>query len=190
MDNFIHIHDTHLGKFNTVSGREINILNPTVESIDEGDIGTGLANFCRFGGQLSRHYSVAQHSILVMLLAPDHLKPAAILHDASEGYLGDVIKPLKVILGAIYGDIETRFTEVICGKYGVSLEDIKAIKPYDMQALEIEHAFLRTGSDVAWNAIWIANNMGFVSYDANPEIWKRRYLQYFYELFPAFAPVS
>lgn len=102
------------------------------------DIAQGLANTCRFGGQMQKFYSVAQHSILVTMLAPPELQKAALLHDAAEAYLGDIIKPLKNMISG-YAEIETAFERVIFKKFGVDFDLLKEIKPYDMRALTIEY---------------------------------------------------
>ncbi len=137
------VHNYKAGKFDTYSGKQVSILQPKYEDIAIEDISMGLANVCRFGGQIGRHYSVAIHSLLVMELAPASLCKPAIIHDASEAYLGDVIKPLKHILGEKYAELETLWMRVICEKYGVDYYALNAIKKYDMQALEMEHRYIR-----------------------------------------------
>lgn len=139
------LHQCNDGFFNSFSGKKISLHAPTADMICLQDIAKGLANICRFGGQIHGFYPVASHTLTVWHLAPDHLKKAALLHDAPEAYLGDVIKPLKVILGDAYGFIEKRFERVIFGKYQVDLKDLEAIKPYDMKAVELEHSYFRTG---------------------------------------------
>ncbi len=139
------IHKNNEGLFNTQSGRLINLIYPKPEMINLQDIALALSNYCRFGGHLTSHYSVAEHSILVWQLCPNSLKPAALLHDASEAYLGDVIKPLKNLLGDVYKELEDKWTTEIFLKYGVPLNDLIAIKEYDMKALELEHNYFRLG---------------------------------------------
>jgi len=63
----------------------------------------------------------------------------ALLRDAPETYLGDVIKPLKNILGAVYGHLEEMFEEQIVEKFSLSYMKLKNIKQYDKLALEFEH---------------------------------------------------
>jgi len=79
----------------TKSGRRVALLNPSPSQIVIGDIAHGLAHQCRFNGQTSKFYSVAQHSVLVASILPRELRLAGLLHDASETYLGDVVQPLK-----------------------------------------------------------------------------------------------
>jgi len=109
--------------------------------ININDVAMGLNNICRFGGQIPEFYSVLQHSLLVYALAPKELGAVALLHDASEAYLGDVIKPLKVILDTKYTDIEDDFTAAIFNRFYVDIKLMPKIKQYDKQALEIEHDY-------------------------------------------------
>jgi 5'-deoxynucleotidase YfbR-like HD superfamily hydrolase len=149
--SFVNLHPIHNcndGFFNTHSGRKIDLNNPTVEMIDVDDIEHALANYCRFGGHSKYHYSVAQHSILVAFLCPDELKFAGLMHDATEAYLGDVIKPLKVIIGDVYKKLEDKFDAVICETFGLTKSELLAVKIYDKQAIEIEHNhFFKGNSD-------------------------------------------
>src|SRR5690554_4041634 len=70
----------------TRSGRNVSLLNPSAGQIEIGDIAHGLAHQCRFNGQTSKFYSVAQHSVLVAFILPAELKLAGLLHDAAEAY--------------------------------------------------------------------------------------------------------
>lgn len=137
------IHQWDAGLFNSYSGKLINIHEPSPESITLYDIAVGLNNVCRFGGQIHTHHGVDKHTLLVHHLAPPHLKKCALLHDASEAFLGDVIKPLKEILGDAYKTIEQRFELLIFDKYGVDISLLAEIKAYDMQALELENNYFR-----------------------------------------------
>ncbi|RYF85792.1 MAG: hypothetical protein EOO03_12755, partial [Chitinophagaceae bacterium] len=96
------VHAYQKGTFNTASGLAIDLNNIHSRDININDIATALSRIPRFGGHTCAFYSVAQHSVLVAALAPDYLKKEALLHDAAEAYLGDVIKPLKHILGKKY----------------------------------------------------------------------------------------
>lgn len=80
----------------TYTGKYVDLLDPKPEQICLADIAVGLANTPRFGGQVSRWYSVAEHSVRVSeaVEAPG-LKLAGLLHDAHEAYTGDITAPLK-----------------------------------------------------------------------------------------------
>jgi uncharacterized protein len=138
----------------TLSGRRVNPLDASPEDIDAGDIARALANTCRFGGHSRAFYSVAQHSALVCDLledrgaSPDELM-AALLHDASEAYLGDLPHPLKhrSELGAAFRVAEKRLEAVIAERF--ALPDAAArIKPIDRALLAAER---RTFSEVTWH---------------------------------------
>lgn len=139
------ITESNDGLANTWRGHLINFNNPTALMIRLDDIAKGLSNVCRFGGQIEDHYSVAQHTLLVWYLAPDHLKRAALLHDAAEAYLGDVVKPFKNLIAKCYDKYEKAFEKVIFEKYGVSIDELAELKQYDIQALEIENNYFRFG---------------------------------------------
>ena len=79
----------------TFTGRLFDPFNPDPALIDLRDIAHALGNICRFGGHSRRYYSVAEHSILVASLVPEPLRLPALLHDAAEAYLGDIITPIK-----------------------------------------------------------------------------------------------
>jgi uncharacterized protein len=79
----------------TWSGARFWPLDPHPRDFHLGDIAHHLSMTCRYGGAVQRFYSVAEHSVLVSLfVAPEYAKEA-LLHDASEAYVGDLIRPLK-----------------------------------------------------------------------------------------------
>ena len=73
-------------------------LDVRIEDIDIQDIATGLANECRFNGQIDNFYSVAQHSVYTSYLVAPEFALEALLHDASEAYVKDLPSPLKKLL--------------------------------------------------------------------------------------------
>lgn len=105
-----------------LSGRRLDLIDPSPLDIEIEDIAHGLARLARWNGQtLGDHaFSVAQHSViveaLVSLLEPG-LSPreclVALLHDAPEYVIGDMISPFKSILGESYKGVEQRLEEAI-----------------------------------------------------------------------------
>ena len=85
------------GFIGTFSGLRFWPLAPNLEKILVEDIAHALAHQCRFGGHASRFYSVAEHSVHVsQLCLPEHAL-WGLLHDASEAYLVDLPRPLKLL---------------------------------------------------------------------------------------------
>ena len=130
-----------------------NRFDPIVGSIDNihmEDIAHGLAFQCRFNGQTSEFFSIAQHSLIVADLVPPHLRLAALLHDASEAYLGDVVKPLKALLPN-FKEIEHRVEAAIAERFGVQGFGDPLIKRADMISLATEKRDLMPHSTEDWS---------------------------------------
>lgn len=176
------VHHVYDGKINTASGLVLSLIDPQPNQICLKDIATGLANTCRFGGQVNRFYSVAEHTLLVWYLAPANLKRAALLHDAPEAYLGDVIKPLKVMIADSYDPYEDRFAQVIFDKYRVDINQLKEIKRLDLAALGLEHEYLQINTDATMIPRifdWIRSELVFSTpYDMLMEVFTREFGQY------------
>lgn len=104
--------------FVTVSGRRIWIAKPRPQDISIFDMAHALSNIGRFGGHSDPLYVVGQHSLIVESIVrvdlgrPD-LAPHALVHDGPEYGLGDVIRPLKRLLGPLYKELELRWASAI-----------------------------------------------------------------------------
>ena len=105
-----------------LSGRRLDILDPSPLDIEIEDIAYGLARVSRWNGQTYGHHSlsVAQHSVMVERLVRENAPKlgqkwhlAALLHDAPEYVIGDLITPFKHVLGGIYQDIEAGLDRAI-----------------------------------------------------------------------------
>lgn len=137
----------------TFSRRKVNYLSFGSDDVDINDIANGLGNICRFGGQCSRWYSVAEHSVLVSKYVEyytrkdpvDGLVLAALLHDAAEAYIGDVPTPLKRLLPGLR-IIEERFEGAIKNAFGLSIGfDHQLIKRFDFEMYIRESDLLMHG---------------------------------------------
>ncbi|AZV80091.1 HD family hydrolase [Parasedimentitalea marina] len=111
-----------------LSGRRLDLLDPTPVDIEIDDIAHGLAFVARWNGQTIGEfaYSVAEHSLLVETLygrinpkAPVKWRLAALLHDAPEYVIGDMISPVKAAIGPSYGELDARLTAAIHLRFGL-----------------------------------------------------------------------
>lgn len=109
----------------TASGRMLEVLNPDPALINISDVAFGLSRQLRYAGLTKRPYTVAQHSILCSMMArgTPATKLAALLHDASEAYIQDIINPVKGFLSE-YKEIEAVWMRAIFDALMVS-------QPYD-----------------------------------------------------------
>jgi 5'-deoxynucleotidase YfbR-like HD superfamily hydrolase len=128
----------------TVSGRRVNPFDPDPDQIDIGDIGRALANQCRFGGHCRVFYSVAQHSVIVSEIVERRGGDvedvfAALMHDASEAYLGDMPHPVKhrSPLGAAFRAAEEHLERALRDRFAIR-SDVPEIKRADRALLATE----------------------------------------------------
>lgn len=130
----------------TYTGRKFYHLYPTPDMISIEDIAHALSMLCRWTGHTRYHYSVAQHSWYCSNLVAPEFALSALLHDASEAYLGDMNRPLKHFTpaGPAYLEIEERVEDVIYKKFGVPFPLPEAVKEADTQMLYAEKAQLMT----------------------------------------------
>jgi uncharacterized protein len=111
-----------------LSGRRLDLLEPSPLDIEIADIAHGLARVARWNGQTKgpHAFSVAQHSVLVERLVAD-LSPRlgrearlmALLHDAPEYVVGDLISPFKTAIGISYKDLEVKLQATIHLRFGL-----------------------------------------------------------------------
>ena len=123
------------------SGIIWDVGEPKPEMIIWDDVAESLAKTCRWGGHCKGFYSVAQHSVFVADELPEELRIYGLLHDAHESFTGDLIRPLKGMLGNTMREIEDRIDLAIFTAAGLPLPDAKikrAVKDADLCALATE----------------------------------------------------
>jgi 5'-deoxynucleotidase YfbR-like HD superfamily hydrolase len=134
-----------------LSGRRLDLIDPSPLDIEIADIAHGLARVARWNGQTRgpEIFSVAQHSLLVEALfsagAPQAThgeRLAALLHDAPEYVIGDMISPFKAAIGGEYKIVENRLLRAIFLRFGLAPamapELAKAVKAADRIAAYLE----------------------------------------------------
>jgi uncharacterized protein len=134
-----------------LSGRRLDLLAPSPEDVAVADIAHGLARVARWNGQTTgdHAFSVAQHCLLVEDIAsavepdwPAQWRLAALLHDAPEYVIGDLISPFKAAIGLDYKAFEWRLLAAIHTRFGLPPElpepVTSAIKRADRMAAWLE----------------------------------------------------
>ncbi len=111
-----------------LSGRRLDLINPSPIDIEIEDIAHGLARLARWNGQTKGNhaFSVAEHSVFVEQIAgklqpnlETSFKMAALLHDAAEYVIGDMISPFKTALGLDYKAFEDQLEQAIYIRFGI-----------------------------------------------------------------------
>ncbi len=138
-----------------LSGRRLDILDPSPLDIELSDIAHGLARVARWNGQTLGDFpfSVAQHSLLVLeifkTLDPEADERAllyALLHDAPEYVMGDIISPFKTVMGGNYKEVEGRLQAAIYLRFSLGAVPpvalARRIKRADKEAAYFEAARL------------------------------------------------
>ena len=126
-----------------LSGRRLDLLDPSPLDIEVEDIAHGLARVARWNGQTTGEhaFSVAQHCVVVEEIAA-HIRPdlearwrlAALLHDAPEYVIGDMISPFKAALGVDYHNFEDRLESAIHLRFGLPAKTPPLIRKLIKQA--------------------------------------------------------
>ncbi len=138
------------------SGRYFDFADPQLDQFEIDDIATALGNTCRFGGHCD-FYSVAEHCVLaagyVQEVMPWNvgLRKHVLLHDAAEAFIGDMTKPLKVMMPE-YRAIESRIEKVIELKFGLLSPSYKKdVKRIDLMMLKAEKRQLFPSDQLTWS---------------------------------------
>ena len=125
------------------AGHYVDLAEPDPATIDIVTVAAALSKICRFGGHCPAFYSVAEHCIHATKLAfsEGFVGEAAIavfLHDAAEAYIGDMVKPLKVMMPQ-YAEVEQRFEAAIQNAFCVDFHKwADVIKRFDRAMLKAE----------------------------------------------------
>lgn len=177
-----------------LSGRRLDLLDPSPLDIEIEDIAHGLARVARWNGQTSGEwaYSVAQHSVLVERLAclldrelPLRWRLATLLHDAPEYVIGDMITPFKAVIGPDYKTVESALMQAIHIRAGLPAElpaaVTRLIKRADRVAAYLEATQLAGFTEAEARGFFGTPRVGrdLRIEPVPPEEAKRRYIERF-----------
>jgi 5'-deoxynucleotidase YfbR-like HD superfamily hydrolase len=133
-----------------LSGRRLDLLDPSPLDIEIADIAHGLARVARWNGQThgAHIFSVAQHTLLVEAVMREHaprldhrVRLAALLHDAPEYVIGDMISPFKAVIGGSYKVVENRLLAAIHMRFGLP-PALPAAMTQQIKAADVGAAYL------------------------------------------------
>lgn len=123
--------------FTLASGRVFRPFAPKPSDIDIEDIALALSNICRFCGHCHKFYSVAEHSVHCSRVVPPEFAFEALMHDTTEAYVGDMIRPVKKH-DQVFIDMEEGVWVAICEKYSLPREMSPTVKWADDAVLKAE----------------------------------------------------
>lgn len=156
---------THLTEIITSNGRYFDLADPENAIFHIEDIATALSNICRYAGHVPRFYSVAEHSVLMAMEMPAHLRFEALMHDAAEAYIGDVSRPLKYMLPD-YKALEQRVETALRKQFGLPDTPSPEIKQFDMRMLAMEKEAVLRCDD-----FWVSTE-GIEPLNIQPHFWE------------------
>ena len=133
-----------MSTMNTYTGKQFDPMQMTEEDVSLRDIAHALSLLCRGGGQVTYFYSVGQHSVNC---AREARARGCLLHDASEAYLSDIIRPVKEHLQG-YREIEAQIMQVIFEKFSLgdlTEEENRCWKQIDNEMLSNEMTVMLNG---------------------------------------------
>lgn len=158
--------DKHVGciegcKIKTASGHYIDLEKPDPSHIDIHSIAQSISRICRFGGHTRRFYSVAEHCCCCEILAEEErlstsIRRSILMHDAAEAYLGDLVRPLKRLVGDVYERLELAFDRAIERRFDVDLTSEATrwfIKRFDYIVLKQEKRFFWPDDNSEWSGL-------------------------------------
>jgi hypothetical protein len=133
----------------TYTGRQFWPLDPRAEDIDPRDVAHALSLQCRYNGMVRSFYSVAEHCVLMSLaVAPEHALHA-LLHDATEAYVGDMVRPLKNHMRA-YRAAEDLVWAAVAERFGVDPTIPDEVHDADARIVLDERSALLSASPAPW----------------------------------------
>lgn len=167
----------------TYSGVAFYPLDPHLEDILDLDIAHALSMLCRYGGHTNRFYSVAEHCVLMSEAVSPENALWALLHDAAEAYMQDLVRPIKTVMST-YREAEDRLLEVILVKYNVyKITPPQEVKTADNRIFLDEREALLTQRPQFWHpTVEALEPLGVQIMAWTPEEAREQYLTRLWDL--------
>ncbi|MDQ7877339.1 HD domain-containing protein [Microbacterium sp. QXD-8] len=172
--------DWHRGDWmQTFTGRQFYPMDPRPDEVDITDIAHSLAMQCRYNGHVRRFYSVAEHCVLMSQVIEPEFALWALLHDATEAYVGDMVRPLKLNMPE-YRAAEDRVEEAIAERFGLPVPMPARVKEIDTAILLNERLELLSEPPRPWSTDGEMLAVEIVGW--SPAVAKWEYLARFAEI--------
>lgn len=163
------------------SGEKFWPLDPRPDEVHITDIAHSLSLICRYNGHASRFVSVAEHCYrLSYAVEPEHAR-WALMHDAAEAYVGDMVRPLKQFMPE-FSEVEDRVLAVIASRFGLAMPIPDVVHEADTRYLLDERAAMLPNTRHPWG-IEELEPLGIEVTGMAPETAEVVFLSRFYELF-------
>lgn len=123
----------------TYTGKRFDFQDLQESQICIEDIATALSRICRFNGHTTKFYSVAEHSVFMSYRVNRSIQREALMHDAAEAYIGDIVRPIKQHLASGLCDAEEQILKLIAKRFNLGYFHLTdGIKHADLRMLETE----------------------------------------------------
>ena len=169
----------------TWSGTAFHFMDPASDEINITDIAHALSNQCRYAGHVKKFYSVAEHCVHLYdyavrnNLGNDQSRLTLLLHDASEAYLSDIARPIKMCIPQ-YREIEVKIEEAIAKKFDLVYPFPDMVKDLDTRILMDERPQVKEPSNLVWGVT--AEPLGIKLQFWTPEVAYGRFCQRYDEV--------
>lgn len=188
MSNSSEIDDWHRAEWmQTFTGRKFRPLAPRVADIDIIDIAHSLSMQCRYNGHVREFYSVGQHCVLISQHVPEHEALWGLLHDATEAYVGDMIRPLKINMPA-FKAAENAIMDTLIEAFNLASAMPESVHEADSRILLDERNALLGAPPDDWQADATTEPLGIEIEPWSPAEAKQRYLERFLQLYSGKPP--
>lgn len=171
----------------TFTGQAFDPMNPDPTKISIADIAHALSMSCRYGGHVNQFYSVAEHSVNVSLHVPPEYALWGLLHDASEAYIADIVRPVKKRMPE-YKLVEDKLMEAICLRFHLlPMTQPAVVSDIDLRLVIDEKAELLGPPPMPWGAIEGLEPVGADIKAWSPSTAEYEFLKRFHQLYSAWS---
>ncbi|MFJ5378163.1 hypothetical protein ACIPSX_12535 [Pectobacterium sp. CHL-2024] len=165
----------------TYTGRHFNYADPNLDSICLLDIAHSLSQINRFCGHTNWPYSVAQHSVGASYIVPQEFALEALMHDAHEAYVNDMMSPLKHLLPD-YKSVETRIEQMVRLKFDLPAQTSPEVKHADLVMLATEKEALLHANSGEWPILEGITPSNRIIVPMSPVEAKQQFIHRFHDL--------